>query len=94
VDASASENSILADLSIAELRERMLAAQAQFTQAAVDAVAQAEVVVTDAIAAVNQALTAETVAAGTWRESEQPEADALNQALARYRSLLERMLSL
>jgi hypothetical protein len=72
----------------------MLAAQAQFTQAAIEAVAQAEVVVTDAITAVNQALAAETAAASTWRESDQPEAGALDQALARYRSLLDRMLSL
>ena len=85
---------ILADASVADLRERMLAAQAQFTQAAIEAVSQAEVVVSDAIAAVNQALAAETAAAGAWRESDQPETGALDQALARYRSLLDRMLSL
>jgi len=85
---------ILADARVADLRERMLAAQAQFTQAAIEAVAQAEVVVTDAITEVNQALAAETAAAGAWRESEQPEAGALDQALARYRGLLDRMLSL
>jgi hypothetical protein len=93
-DVDAAATHILADASVADLRERMLAAQAQFNQAAKEAVTQAEVVVTDAIAAVNQALAAESAAAGVWRESDQPEAGALDQALARYRSLLDRMLSL
>jgi hypothetical protein len=92
VDTAASH--ILANASVADLRERMLAAQAQFTQAAKEAVTQAEGVVADAISVVNQALAAETAAAGAWRESDQPEAGALDQALARYRSLLDRMLSL
>ena len=94
MDAPAESLTVLAGASVLEFRQRMHAAQEQFTQAAVEAVSQAAIVVTDAVAAVHQALSDEAAAAGSWQQSEQPDPDQLDRALGRYNTLLDRLLSL
>ncbi len=77
-----------------EFRERIAAVQAQFAVAATEALGQAEVIVTDAIAAVNQALLTASAGLGSWRESDEADPAELNAALNSYREYLNRVLSI
>ena len=75
-------------------RERMVAVQEQFAQAPTEAVAEAELVVTDAVAALHGILVKNAVDLGSWRQSEQPDAEELGSALRRYQEYLDKVLSL
>ena len=77
-----------------EFRERMLAIQDRFAESPADAVAQAELVVTDAIHALNQVLLDEAINLGTWRPGESADREELETALGRYREWLDKVLSL
>jgi hypothetical protein len=75
-------------------RERMAAVHEQFAHAPADAVAQAELVVTDAVAALHGVLVKNAVDLGSWRRSEQPDTEELGSALRRYQEYLDKVLSL
>jgi hypothetical protein len=55
-----------------EFRERLAAVESQFSVAATEALGQAELIVTDAVAALTQALLNGVASLGAWRDSEQP----------------------
>jgi hypothetical protein len=69
----------------------MTAVQQQFAQAPAEAVAQAELVVTDAVAALHGILLKNAADLGGWRHSEDPE--ELRNALQRYHQYLDKVLS-
>ena len=85
---------VLGGENIVEFRERIAAVQAQFSVAATEALGQAELVVTDAIAALNQALLNGVVGLGSWRENDQASVAELHAALDRYSEYLNRVLAL
>ncbi len=72
----------------------MAAIQDRFADAPADAVAQAELVVTDAIHALNQVLLDEATSLGIWRQVESADREELETALSRYREWLDKVLSL
>ena len=71
----------------------MIAVQERLPAAPVEALTQAEVVVTDAVAALYQALLDQTAQIGTWR-SGQPDGEQAADVLRRYRDHLDRVLNL
>ena len=72
-------------------RERMIAVQQQFAEAPAEAVAQAELVVPDAVAALQGILVKNAVDLGSWRQSEQPDSEELGSALQRYQEYLDKV---
>jgi len=91
---SAESLTVLPGESVLEFRARMIAVHEQFDQAPVDAVAQAELIVTDAVAALHEALLDNAVHIGSWRQTERPDAEQLGDALRRYRDYLDKVLAL
>ena len=60
--------------SVLGFRERLVAVQEQFANAAAEAVAQAKAVVFDAVAAINHTLVDRATAIGSWRPAKPAEA--------------------
>ena len=82
---------VVAAASVLNFRERMATVQQQFADAPAAAVAQAELVVTDAVAALHGILLKNAVDLGGWRQSEDPE--ELRGAMQRYQEYLDKVLS-
>jgi hypothetical protein len=85
---------VLASDSVQEFRERIAAVKGQFAVAATEALGQAETIVTDAVAALNQALLSGVADLGQWRESDQGDTAQLHAAMHRYGEYLDRVLSI
>ena len=84
---------VLPGEAVLRFRERMVVVQEQFTNSRVEALTQAEVVVTDAVAALYQTLLDQTALIGNWRTA-QPDATQAEDVLRRYRDHLDRVLNL
>src|SRR5262249_10581254 len=86
-------DTVLAGDSVQEFRGRIAAVRAQFAVAATEALGQAETVVTDAIAALNQALLIGVASLSQWREGEGSDTAQLHAAMHKYGEYLDRVLS-
>ncbi|HEX6872515.1 MAG TPA: hypothetical protein VF163_15565 [Micromonosporaceae bacterium] len=78
----------------ADLRERMTAAQNLYQTAPAEAIAQAEMVLTYAVATVNRALLNDIMSIGGSGPADQSEPSDGSDTLGRYRERLERILAL
>jgi len=85
---------VVAAPSVLDFRERMAALQQQFANAPTEAVAQAELVVSDAIAALHGILVKHAVDLSGWRQSEHPDAEELHSTMRRYQEYLDKLLSM
>ena len=91
---SAPAPTVLASVSVENFRERMIAAAQQFESSPTAAVAQAELVVTEAVVALHHALLDGAVNLGAWRRSETTEATELAEVMRSYREYLDQVLAL
>ena len=85
---------ILPSVSVENFRQRMIAAAEQFDSSPTAAVAQAELVVTEAVVALHHALLDGAVNLGAWRRSEATDPAALADAMRSYREYLDQVLAL
>jgi hypothetical protein len=72
----------------------MAAVLESFPQAPAVALAQAELVVTDAVAALSRSLLDDAAKLGGWRQVSQADPEGMEPALRRYREYLDRVLDL
>ena len=85
---------ILASGSVENFRERMLAAAEHFESSPTVAVAQAELVVAEAVVALHHVLLDGAVNLGAWRRSEATEPTELAEVMRSYREYLDQVLAL